>query len=844
MQYSIINLEESGNAVVLTLSPVTKNRATQFLYKLFDEFEIDEETQVASIIYSKNQADEKLMDKIAINFKEIDVAISFADKCEQLSQNNLEDCVVLSVNGPNTRQNSHEDDNFDDSVSAVVELNKNNSTKVHPNQVIFDIRPKLIDPIIDLELILLYVQNKKRSGGGDIKEYNLENNNSTLSVIFEDPNSKKLILQRNTLVAPLRYMLYPRDPLIQDTSHLIEKHMLIFKNIKLPTDETVLQMYIENLVQDNDIISHVQSKIFKDTIYVKFLKEIDFKRVKERHERRPKLKDTFIEVFQAFKTNSIVSILSTFDKQSSHDLLDLHFTNPKRSASDSYISLEQKGPFIIVKFEDEEKRNKVLSKKDQKIGKAELILEQLYNEELLDSCIRRETDKEFDDIVVIPDYKYELDTKYSNLALILAKCKKIKENFKDFLKAEHLRLEGNFIQVDENTNEYPISVEMFNNQVDNCLRHFSDRIQFDIYKLSNKFPIKQEFIEYIQKVCNEINTKYEFNFLNLNEKCDEIEIHGYVQDFPNIIEELNSKDLNKLSVKSKPKEESFEFILKIDTSRLIDEHFTELLQELTNKYDAMIEGIKDGLQVTRCDSKKDIDSIKWRKQIEDYVKEFMSKLQTMPSTSENNTPIALPNELVNIQLNEARMLFTLKYKSDMEKRFSNMKVKIDMKLRKIVYESNDQSDIEKAKSYALDLFSKIKSKIFKCERLRLEFLLHNEIELVKWIGETGLQCVIDLKSEFNNQAFVIYALNDDVIQQCYDLFSDYIIIIEFRIAQNKLFRVNQFVSKFNSNLIWNGKAKESQFKMDFNQDKTIIFIAGFKESAEKLNQELCNFVYE
>jgi hypothetical protein len=162
------------------------------------------------------------------------------------------------------------------------------------------------------------------------------------------------------------------------------KKVLIIQNIDLTefnNDETVISVYAENLVPFNPIEKIEVSKLFANTYYIIFKNEFEFNNAFTRYKRRPSIGQTKIDIFEAFKTDSIVGCLENH-KEYNTDIFEWHFSNRNKSGVDKYLKIQDCKPFVIIQFPDQKYVNTVLKNKHV-FKNGALIPEILYNSKLV-----------------------------------------------------------------------------------------------------------------------------------------------------------------------------------------------------------------------------------------------------------------------------------------------------------------------------------------------------------------------------------------------------------------------------------------------------------------------------
>ncbi len=238
---------------------------------------------------------------------------------------------------------------------------------------------KPVENEIVLDSIILYLENLKASGGGDILFYKLDSNTKrTLTCEFRSEKAKQRVLARR-IHKFQNYHLVANDPLDIESREAAElsNNKLIIRNLN-QEDFTydLLKMYCENLVindnEENDVESIQFSKMFKDTVYVHFKLDFDFdKQMIHRIKRRPMLKGKNIEFMRAYNTKTLLIIQQSDETNNVNDIFQSHVK-----------SLRYKEPFILGYFDSQEICDRMsLNFKD----KNDIFVENLYNYDLLDA---------------------------------------------------------------------------------------------------------------------------------------------------------------------------------------------------------------------------------------------------------------------------------------------------------------------------------------------------------------------------------------------------------------------------------------------------------------------------
>jgi len=248
--------------------------------------------------------------------------------------------------------------------------------------------------------------------------------------------------------------------------------------------------------------------------------------------------------------------------------------------------------------------------------------------------------------------------------------------------------------------------------------------------------------------------------------------------------------------------------------------------EKANENTFEISGLRDDVDKMKVDIENGI------KELEVKRKSEANKAEAVPvveAKKEDDRPV-----IDDLQLHQIRMLLMLKYRTEMKEKFPNLKVTVETKELKIKYEGN-ADEIKKAKSIANDVFKAIQSRTFKLELIRIRFLLKNETSLVRWLNESKFICVIEF-SEANGNC-VIYSVNGDDIQKCFDMLQQYVIVKTYKFNEAHSEDVDRFVANENAKLLWSGDTKTTNYSIEKGENLTVL-ICGYPKFLEHISQSL------
>ena len=161
---------------------------------------------------------------------------------------------------------------------------------------------------IDVDVIIMYLENKNKSNGGEILNHEYNKITNSLNVIYEAKTSKVGVLSKKVHKL-LDYILVSSE-LVQSKNDLkkIEQlktklpNIIVLSNIDSNEDMSILTLYAEYLVPDNEIIEVKVSKFFKNSYMIEFKEEVNFEQVLKRYFKRTTLRNQSVKLYQAFET--------------------------------------------------------------------------------------------------------------------------------------------------------------------------------------------------------------------------------------------------------------------------------------------------------------------------------------------------------------------------------------------------------------------------------------------------------------------------------------------------------------------------------------------------------------
>ena len=175
------------------------------------------------------------------------------------------------------------------------------------NQVLFEVN-RCLNPA-DLDLLSLYLENKKQSSGGDIlsMDESLDKHPKALRIVYEDNQVKQRVLARKFFKFKGYMLRSSENGYKANDLYELDKNRLIIRNIEDEEDEFVIKMYAEHLLPDNNVLGIVRSKLAKaNAVCVQFQDDIDLELLQKRYNKKPHLRNKKIELMNVYKTNTVL----------------------------------------------------------------------------------------------------------------------------------------------------------------------------------------------------------------------------------------------------------------------------------------------------------------------------------------------------------------------------------------------------------------------------------------------------------------------------------------------------------------------------------------------------------
>ena len=388
----------------------------------------------------------------------------------------------------------------------------------------------------DLELIIMYLESKKRSKCGfNIRDYDLidkynirieyQNFEDKLTLLkyiefgyLDDLSIKNFNL---TFSLPLTESI-----LIQELNCKKNNQLIILYNLqdKLKYNREYLEQFVDAITSDVDGCEHSSieiSKIFDSCIYVRYNIEFDKDLVLNKFKNHANLNRN-CELLLAYQDLSylLLRIKKTQININVIDSLKKKFNFKSCRSIDNYLLLEFKN---LADLKDFKKENSI-----------EYDIEVVHNLELLNLSQLKQTD---DDNL----------TEYKEFEIVI----------QDHFNLKYFSLDNDFLKILENrvSELYNVDSVKCNFAEDNLVINFKSNTKEDVYELVHDFLNKEikaakitfNFSKIISskedKICktylNELQTIEKIYFNSCNLKNGLIEIYGLKDHFSSFVEKIN-----------------------------------------------------------------------------------------------------------------------------------------------------------------------------------------------------------------------------------------------------------------------------------------------------------------
>ena len=150
----------------------------------------------------------------------------------------------------------------------------------------------------------------------------------------------------------------------------IDSHRILLTNVPMPIDQDYLEVYLEYLSNEVEVETVHKGNEIKNSIFVTYIKSIDFEQVRLNHERKPNILSNRTNLFQVNMPNILlvgVEETTTSDQHSQPELfkeyfnkefLEMYFSNRKRSGGERIrsILLDKENRRAYILFESSQSK--------------------------------------------------------------------------------------------------------------------------------------------------------------------------------------------------------------------------------------------------------------------------------------------------------------------------------------------------------------------------------------------------------------------------------------------------------------------------------------------------------
>ncbi|CAF0723825.1 unnamed protein product [Brachionus calyciflorus] len=254
------------------------------------------------------------------------------------------------------------------------------------NCVSFEIFPEICED--DFDLLILYLSNRKQSGGGDIMNiesltFSLLEDKKKFKISYEDTEVSKRMIEKKFFKFK-NYFIRSFEPSV--SSYKEEKYdllssKLILKNIDSQDDDSIVQMYAEHLAPDNDVLSIQKSHLFPDTFYIIYKDNLNKESVLTRYHKKPKLRNKDITIMDVYDTYSLIAF---FENRNTNDFTQIiHKVNSEIIEKNQNYFLDVKKKFVFFQFENEKILNDMFDLIKRNVNQSGIVVEKVFNFDLL-----------------------------------------------------------------------------------------------------------------------------------------------------------------------------------------------------------------------------------------------------------------------------------------------------------------------------------------------------------------------------------------------------------------------------------------------------------------------------
>jgi hypothetical protein len=295
----------------------------------------------------------------------------------------------------------------------------------------------------DLDYLVMFLESKKQSGGGDIT-HTSRLDSRTLRVVYESRDACDRVLKKRFLRFK-NYLLVTsifdrnNNASSADVASLmtrtfeLEPRTLIIRNLNIfdengKQDAETIKLYGEHLVAEtNNVVGMEFPFWLTDTVYVSYENAIDRALLKQRYEKKPTVRQRRIELYGAFVTNTFIVFNTEKSPAKKHSssmvkskIVNVIRESKKDDSDEICYFIECSNNYILLEFGDEVEEELIFSLRMCLVNIDDnLVIEALYNFELLKfvddekraSCFEVSSSNETTNVVVKSETKPTVATK-------------------------------------------------------------------------------------------------------------------------------------------------------------------------------------------------------------------------------------------------------------------------------------------------------------------------------------------------------------------------------------------------------------------------------------------------
>ncbi|XP_022091702.1 uncharacterized protein LOC110979878 [Acanthaster planci] len=230
-------------------------------------------------------------------------------------------------------------------------------------------------PATSDDMLRLYFENPRKSGGGDVKIWERNTKDATITVTFEDPSviSKVIARQHKVGGATLSVRQVVKK---KPRPRPVKKRCLLLRGIPDGCSLDLVTVFLENRCCTDDF--KIQYGEMPGTALCTFNEDIpDLEEIIDRISSK-KLKGVFVTAERLYESDCI--LLQGFATNVSEDLIELYFDCRSKSGGGGVreVELGPRAGQAVIYFEDWGVVGSVLSRGPHKIGGSEVSVEEYH----------------------------------------------------------------------------------------------------------------------------------------------------------------------------------------------------------------------------------------------------------------------------------------------------------------------------------------------------------------------------------------------------------------------------------------------------------------------------------